>query len=138
MGGSTVVRTIPGYTSTQVPQGVIGTNLPSPSSSSSGSTTNTAGIAAGVVVGVVALLAIIAGGIFYMRKRRRAVETISHRRNASLHAFAAQAGSGGRSTNDTRLDPRIMVERRHSGGSVFADNQDYSRRILQVANPDDS
>jgi len=40
--------------------------------------------------------------------------------------------------NDSRLDPRVMTEKRQSGVSVFADNQDYSRRILQVANPDNS
>jgi len=40
--------------------------------------------------------------------------------------------------NDSRLDPRVLNEKRKSGVSIFADNEDYSRRILKVTNPDGS
>jgi len=36
---------------------------------------------------------------------------------------------------DQRLDPVLLQQRRLSDGSI-ADNQDYSRRILKVTNPD--
>ncbi|KAB8360658.1 hypothetical protein FH972_024396 [Carpinus fangiana] len=98
----------------------------------SGGGTNTGGIVAGVVVGVVALIAIIGGTWFFLKKRKNRME--GHQRVQSTNAFAtAGAGPGG---VDARLDPG-MVQRRDSTGSVFADNQDYSRRILRVANPDD-
>lgn len=37
---------------------------------------------------------------------------------------------------DQRLNPAMLGERRISDGSL-ADEQDYSRKILRVANPDD-
>lgn len=91
------------------------------------------------------LAALICGGVFYARRRRRMKNAENgHRRADSLNAFVASGatlpGVPPRvfSTSDSRLDPRIMVEtRRQSAGSIFADNQDYSRRILKVANPDD-
>ncbi|OJD19712.1 hypothetical protein AJ78_00335 [Emergomyces pasteurianus Ep9510] len=101
---------------------------------------NKAGIAAGVVVGIVALGAIIGGGFFFMRyKKRKAVEE-EHRRNATISSFV----SGGKplssqhtSLSDSRLDQSMMSQRRQSNGSI-ADDQDFSRRILKVTNPDGS
>lgn len=117
-----------------------------PSTSSGHSNGSTIGIAVGVVVGLVALVAILGGALFYCRRRRRAKNAENgHARAESLNAFVASGGTlpgipqRKVSITDSRLDPRIMVQtRRQSAGSVFADNQDYSRRILKVANPDDS
>ncbi|EDN08814.1 WSC domain-containing protein [Histoplasma capsulatum] len=99
---------------------------------------NKAGIAAGVVVGIVALGAIIGGGFFFMKyKKRKAVEE-EYRRNATISSFV----SGGKplssqqsSLSDSRLDQAMMSHRRQSNGSI-ADDQDFSRRILKVTNPD--
>ncbi|EER44152.1 WSC domain-containing protein [Histoplasma capsulatum var. duboisii H88] len=96
---------------------------------------NKAGIAAGVVVGIVALGAIIGGGFFFMKyKKRKAVEE-EYRRNATISSFV----SGGKplssqqsSLSDSRLDQAMMSHRRQSNGSI-ADDQDFSRRILQTA-----
>jgi len=97
---------------------------------------NKAGIAAGVVVGVVAIGAIIGGVIFFLKyKKRKSVED-EYRRNAAISSFV----SGGKSQpsgsmSDSRLDPSIASHRRQSNGSI-ADDQDFSRRILKVTNPD--
>lgn len=124
VGGSTVVMTVPGQTGTGKP--------PSPPPSGP----NKAGIAAGVVVGVVSLAGIIAGVMLYLqRKRRREVEE-EYRRQAAVNSFGGtgKLHTSNSSMNDSRLDPEVML-RRQSDGSI-ADNQDYSRRILKVTNPD--
>ncbi|RMZ91252.1 hypothetical protein DV736_g1512, partial [Chaetothyriales sp. CBS 134916] len=126
--------------------GAPGANAaPSPSTSTSaiasvvtdgGSGTSKIGIAVGVVVGVVAIAAIVGGLIFWMKWRRRLAIEEEHRRTA---AAAASGFSGGKSetssTTDQRLDPAFSMHRRNSLGSI-ADEQDFSRRILQVRNPD--
>lgn len=124
--GTTIIKTIPGGAAT------------SGSSSGSGGSSNTAGIAAGVVVGVVALAAIVGGTFLYLRYRRRKAVEEEYRRQAAVNDFVG----GGKpphtshsSMTDSRLDPEVMMSRRQSDGSI-ADNQDYSRRILRVANPD--
>lgn len=107
---------------------------------------NKAGIAAGVVVGILAIAAIVAGVVLFLKRRSKKASEGSLRRHSSLHAWTGGAGRGAgiaagvraSNVNDSRLDPNIMVERRQSSGSVFADNQDYSRRILTVTNPDGS
>ncbi|KAL8810171.1 MAG: hypothetical protein Q9200_002801 [Gallowayella weberi] len=128
---STVVVTAPGQTqpaSTSSP-----TDKPSKGP-------NTAGIAAGVVVGVVAICA-IAGGLFFClrRRKRRALEE-AYTGNAA-NPFETEAESkappSSHSMTDSRLEPSVMMQRRQSDGSI-ADNQDYSRRILKVTNPDDT
>ncbi|RMD44714.1 hypothetical protein DV735_g247, partial [Chaetothyriales sp. CBS 134920] len=104
--------------------------------SSGGSGTSKVGIAVGVVVGVVVLAAIVGALLFWMRRRRRLAIEEEHRRNA---AAAAASGFGGKSETssaiDQRLDPVSSLHRRNSLGSI-ADEQDFSRRILQVRNPD--
>ncbi|PGH05087.1 cell wall integrity and stress response component [Blastomyces parvus] len=105
----------------------------------SGKGPNKAGIAAGVVVGVVALGALIGGGFFFMKyKKRKAVEE-EYRRNATISSFVSggKPGSQHTSLSDSRLDPVMMSQRRQSNGSI-ADDQDFSRRILKVTNPDGS
>ncbi|KAK2802608.1 hypothetical protein FQN51_004401 [Onygenales sp. PD_10] len=98
---------------------------------------NKAGIAAGVVVGVVVLGALIGGGFFFMKyKKRKAVEE-EYRRNATISSFVAGGKPYSQSSTDSRLDPSMMSQRRQSNGSI-ADDQDFSRRILKVTNPDGS
>ncbi|RMZ74869.1 hypothetical protein DV737_g5655, partial [Chaetothyriales sp. CBS 132003] len=48
-----------------------------------------------------------------------------------LHGAKSETSS----TTDQRLDPTFSMHRRNSLGSI-ADEQDFSRRILQVRNPD--
>ncbi|KAH8151609.1 uncharacterized protein LAJ45_04231 [Morchella importuna] len=89
---------------------------------------NTAGVAAGVVVGVFVVAAIGFGAFFLMKKRRRERVEEEYRKSAAAREFARKP------EQDHRLDP-VMIQRRDSVGSI-ADNQDYSRRILKVTNPD--
>ncbi|EMC99977.1 hypothetical protein BAUCODRAFT_30404 [Baudoinia panamericana UAMH 10762] len=103
--------------------------------------TSVAGIAAGVVVGVVIIAALIGGLVFWLRRRKQ---------QAAEHEFKRSTGTvdflrGGREpklpqtahsqTSDARLDP--TAGKRNSQGSI-ADEGDYSRRVLRVANPDNS
>ncbi|EAS36435.3 cell wall integrity and stress response component [Coccidioides immitis RS] len=97
---------------------------------------NKAGIAAGVVVGVVVLAAIIGGIFFFLKYKKRKEVMEEYRRNATISNFVA----GGKpysegSMSDSRLEPSLMSQRRQSNGSI-ADDQDFSRRILKVTNPD--
>ncbi|QDS71276.1 hypothetical protein FKW77_001024 [Venturia effusa] len=133
--GSGAAKTL---TSSLAPSTVLvtATNKPSgpvtPSGNSS-SKPNTVGIAVGVVVGVVAIAAVVAGVFFFLRhKRRRDVEE-EYKRQASVNQFVNGGHKSNSSMNDSRLDPELV--RRDSTGSI-ADNQDYSRRILKVRNPD--
>ncbi|EXJ94741.1 hypothetical protein A1O1_03138 [Capronia coronata CBS 617.96] len=95
---------------------------------------NKVGIAVGVVVGVIALAAIIGVVLFYMKRRKNREIEEEHRRNAAVGAFGSSK-SDKASTTDQRLDPSIYSHRRPSIGSI-ADERDFSRRILQVRNPD--
>jgi len=91
---------------------------------------NKAAIAAGVVVGVVAFCALIGGVLLWLRQKRRREIEEEHRRKEK-----PGSSSGSQSLTDSRLEPSVMFQRRMSDGSI-ADNQDYSRRILKVTNPD--
>ncbi|OQD74571.1 hypothetical protein PENDEC_c010G06974 [Penicillium decumbens] len=93
------------------------------------STHNTAAIAAGVVVGVVGVAA-LAGAVwfFYRSKKQKA------------QGFRGTSGGYHRdsqppSMSDSRFDGGYMAQRRQSNGSID-DDHDFSRRILQVTNPD--
>lgn len=98
----------------------------------SGGGTNKAGVAAGVVVGVIAIAAIAGGVFFFLRQRKRKAVEEEYRRNAAINSFVGGKGkSEASSTNDQRLDPSVMFNRRESIGSI-ADERDYSRRILAV------
>ncbi|KAL1866656.1 Protein SLG1 [Paecilomyces lecythidis] len=104
-------------------------------SSSSGA--NTAGIAAGVVVGVVGFASLLGGAFFFYRyKKRKSIED-EYRRNADINTFVAGGGKpmSSSSMSDSRFDGDFMAQRRQSNGSI-ADDQDFSRRILKVTNPD--
>ena len=94
-----------------------------------GGGSNTAGIVAGVVVGGVGLIAIIGAVFFVLRyKKRKAIED-EYRRNAMLNNYPKTALSS--TGSDSRFDGVFMAERRQSNGSID-DDQDFSRRILQV------
>ncbi|MCJ1253945.1 hypothetical protein MMC24_001759 [Lignoscripta atroalba] len=125
---STVFVTQPGSTSASI---IYTTEVAKPSGP------NKAAIAAGVVVGVVGICAIIGAVIFYLRQRRRRAVEEEYRRNATISNYTAHDGKPPSTTSlpDSRLEPSVMMQRRLSDGSI-ADNQDYSRRILKVTNPD--
>ncbi|KAJ5391346.1 hypothetical protein N7509_006836 [Penicillium cosmopolitanum] len=95
-------------------------------SGSKGGGTNTAAIAAGVVVGVVGVAALAGGGFFFYRSRKQKAEG---------GAGAGFSGSTHQQMSDSRFDGSYMAERRQSNGSID-DDHDFSRRILQVTNPD--
>ncbi|KAK5130068.1 hypothetical protein LTR08_002501 [Meristemomyces frigidus] len=133
--GQTVVVTLPASQQS-------GSTAPPPPSAKSekSSKPNVAGIAAGVVVGVVAAVAIIAGAILFLQRRRRqaAEEDYSRKNQVSDfmrggHDDLKPPTTAYSNLSDSRLDPG--AGRRNSIGSI-ADDQDYSRRILKVANPD--
>ncbi|KAL1998486.1 hypothetical protein VTN02DRAFT_6086 [Thermoascus thermophilus] len=121
--GKTIIVTAPGQT--DAIQGHSGSNK--------------GGIAAGVVVGVVGAC-LIAGGLlfFFRQKRKKAVEDEYRRNAAAVNSFiAAGKPMSSSSMSDSRFDGDFMAQRRQSNGSI-ADDQDFSRRILKVTNPDHS
>ncbi|KAJ9603652.1 Protein SLG1 [Cladophialophora chaetospira] len=110
------------------------TAVPNQQKSSGGGKSNTVAIAVGVVVGVIGFAAIVGGILLYIRRRRNREIEEEHRRNAAVSSFVGSTVSD-KSSNDQRLDPSIYSHRRQSIGSI-ADERDFSRRILQVRNPD--
>jgi len=98
-----------------------------------GGGTSTAGIAAGAVVGVVAAIGLGVGVFLYMRRNRRRQAEEEYRAAVAAKEFTASIR---KPQQDSRLDP-VMLQHRLSDGSI-ADNQDFSRRILKVTNPDDA
>ena len=101
------------------------------------STGSKVGIAVGVIAGIVALAAIVAFVILYLKRRNsQPVAGAKHQRNnASVSNFVSEGAAPAGSISDSRLDPTMVETRRNSDGSIFADDQDYSRRILKVTNP---
>jgi len=99
---------------------------------------NTVGIAVGVVVGLIAIAAIGGGIFFWIRHNQRKEAEDEYKRQEGISSFVEGGKKppyGGSAGNDSRLDPTLLAARRISDGSI-ADNADYSRRILQVTNPD--
>lgn len=136
-GGSTVIVTIQ---PTSDPQST--SSLDGGGGGGGDGGTNTAGIAAGVVVGVVAFAGLIAGLVFCIRRKKQKEAEEEFRQKNQVSDFMRGSnerkppGTGYSGLSDQRLDPEAGA-RRNSVGSL-ADNQDYSRRILRVANPDSS
>lgn len=126
-------------TASSQPQSTTATSMPLPdkSNTNSGGKSNKTGIAAGVVAGVVVVTAAIGGGFFFVRHRKRRSVEEEHRRNTAVKTFISSGKTASETglENDSRLDPSIMQHRRQSDGSI-ADERDFSRRILQVRNPD--
>jgi cell wall integrity and stress response component len=108
-------------------QTVVVTASASPKKSAS----TTAGIAVGVIVGLVILGGIIGGAFIFFRNKKRREEEES-KRHGDVDAFVSgkTASRPGMWAQESRLDT-AATDRRTSSGSL-ADNQDYSRRILQV------
>ncbi|RCK58163.1 Uncharacterized protein in LEU2 3'region [Candida viswanathii] len=130
------------------------------------SSTPVGAIVGGVVGGIGGLLVLVAGIWFFMRRRNRDEETDEEeffdkplaRSNGSkkgsrkgpsaldmpmVNPFQHPADDLVRSQSerrndfvDPRLNPIMMGRRRLSEGSL-ADETDYSRKVLKVANPDD-
>lgn len=122
--GTTIVVTAPGQTSALTNQ------------NGSSKSKSTAGIAAGVVVGIVALGAIGGAAYFFLRRQRRKAMEEEFHRNAALNTFiGGKKPATSSSMAESRWDGDYMAERRQSNGSI-ADDQDFSRRILKVTNPD--
>ncbi|KAJ5779603.1 Carbohydrate-binding WSC subgroup [Penicillium paradoxum] len=90
---------------------------------------NTAAIAAGVVVGVVGFAALCGAIFFWWRSKRNKTNPGS----APVGGYGRDSGPP--SMSDSRFDGDFMAQRRQSNGSID-DDHDFSRRILQVANPD--
>ncbi|KAI4204732.1 MAG: hypothetical protein LQ346_001556 [Caloplaca aetnensis] len=94
---------------------------------------NKAGIVAGVVVGLAAIGAIAGGLFFFLRNRKRRAQATQNQMNNAENPFETESKppQSSHSMSDSRLEPSVMLQRRQSDVSI-ADNQDYSRRILQV------
>jgi cell wall integrity and stress response component len=93
------------------------------------SSKNTAAIAAGVVVGVVGFAALCGAVFFWWRSK-------NNKANAATRGPAGYGhDSSPPSMSDSRFDGDYMAQRRQSNGSID-DDHDFSRRILQVTNPD--
>ena len=154
VGGSTLVQTrLVSTVTVAVSQDAVN-NVATPTLTSAqsnksnddeGTSTGTkVGIAVGVVAGVLALAALIFGVWFFLKRRKNGGfdRGSRSRRTTSVGSFAAAgtapsgASHGTRNigSSDSRLDHRMVEHRRLSDGSI-ADNEDYSRRILKVTNP---
>lgn len=101
-----------------------------------------AGIVVGVLGGIAALIAIL---LLWRRRNSPDAYTASRSPNNFVDPFGARAEDKmafGHTPPDAfmaidqRLNPVMLGERRLSEGSI-ADERDYSRKILRVANPDD-
>lgn len=90
---------------------------------------NTAAIAAGVVVGVVGFCAVVGAGFFLWRFRKRKSIEEEYRRNAAIDQYGKPKSAS--TMSDSRFDGDFLAQRRQSNGSID-DDQDFSRRILQV------
>ncbi|KAL8797569.1 MAG: hypothetical protein Q9195_000386 [Heterodermia aff. obscurata] len=125
--GTTIIVTAPGQTNAKATAAVT--------TEKASKGPNTAGIAAGVVVGVAVICGIAGGLFFFLRHRKRRAQQEEHSRNHENPFNTNNLPSSAASMSDSRLEPSVMMQRRQSDGSI-ADNQDYSRRILTVTNPD--
>lgn len=127
------------------------TSPSSSSSSSSGSSkpskkTNLIGPVVGGVVGGVGLIALVSVLFFFLRRRSSKSRDAELADSAYYDAIKRDNSTVARPLSnpflskeeftDQRLNPVMLGRRRISEGSL-ADEADYSRKILRVANPDD-
>ncbi|KAL4860800.1 hypothetical protein BDV12DRAFT_181094 [Aspergillus spectabilis] len=94
---------------------------------------NTATIAAGVVIGVVGLAALVGAGFFLWRFKTRHPADNRLREMSNVEQFGKPMSQD--SMSEARFDGDFGAQRRQSNGSID-DDRDFSRRILQVTNPD--
>ncbi|KAE8147204.1 WSC domain-containing protein [Aspergillus avenaceus] len=128
----TVVTTSGGQTVVKTADSELATQSAEEKNKDSGS--NTAAIAAGVVVGVVGFCALV-GAIFFLWRFKSRSNMPNQYRNNDIDAFGGGKPMSQSSMSDSRFDGDFMAQRRQSNGSID-DDQDFSRRILQVTNPD--
>ena len=98
---------------------------------------NTLGVAVGVVVGLIAVAGILVGVLLLLRRQKRKQAENEYKQQLAVSSFVSGGKShhqSSSSTGDSRLDPEAFAKR-VSIGSI-ADNADYSRKILQIRNPD--
>ncbi|KAI9670260.1 MAG: hypothetical protein M1831_006474 [Alyxoria varia] len=153
-GGSTIVQTQLVSTVTVAVSQDAANNVPTPtpttaqsnqSNDDEGTSTGTkVGIAVGVVAGILVFAALVFAVWFFMKRRKTGASDHSTRprRTTSVGSFAAAGtapsgvkhGNRNIGSSDSRLDNLMVEHRRLSDGSI-ADNEDYSRRILKVTNP---
>ena len=107
------------------------------------------GAIAGIVIGIVAAIAVIVATLLFLRRRRTEDDTNQYVPGAksSTQSFGDPFVTRAEEDKvlfgpaddfmavDQRLNPVMLGERRLSEGSL-ADDRDYSRTILRVANPD--
>jgi cell wall integrity and stress response component len=110
-------------------------------SSSGKSSSSAGGIAAGVIVAVLVVSAIFGGVFFYFRRRRQQeseAEGFKPQKDMKDISFGSSPASAMPINQDrpqmwapdSRMDSGTATHRMSSGS--IADNQDFSRRILQV------
>ncbi|KAL4962840.1 WSC domain-containing protein [Aspergillus stella-maris] len=109
------------------------TSNPDESSSDKKDGPNTAAIAAGVVIGVVGFAALVGAGFFLWRFKKRHPADQRLGEMSNVEQFGKPVSQD--SMSDSRFDGDFMAQRRQSNGSID-DDRDFSRRILQVTNPD--
>ncbi|PSK54027.1 Cell wall integrity and stress response component 1 [Elsinoe australis] len=136
---SVITSIAPGRT-VVVTQSANANTTPEPSQSAPADTSkpNTTAIVAGVVVGVVVACALAGAAFFFIRHKRRRQAEEEYKQHQVADFMSGSKGTiPARKTSgpDSRFDAEAMANRRLSDGSI-ADNEDYSRRILKVANPD--
>lgn len=118
---------------TQAGKTIWVTAEPEQKSDEDGGGPNPAGIAAGVVVGILGMVGILAGAFFFYKRQKRKRAEEEYRRAQDINSFVSAAKHP--PSEDSRWDGEYMAQRRYSNGSI-ADDEDYSRRILKVTNPD--
>lgn len=123
-----------------------GTPLESPDLKDHKSSGVSGGAIAGIVIGIIAAIIIIAGTLLFLHRRRGPNEAYTNNGGSPSPSFGDPFATRGEDKMafgpvddfmavDQRLNPVMLGERRLSEGSL-ADDRDYSRKILRVANPD--
>jgi len=82
---------------------------------------------------VVGLAALIGAGFFLYRFKTRHPADKRLREMGTVEQFGKPTSSD--SMSESRFDGDFMAHRRPSNGSID-DDRDFSRRVLQVTNPD--
>ncbi|KAF3396209.1 Cell wall integrity and stress response component 4, partial [Penicillium rolfsii] len=158
--GNVVKETLAGEVKTITVSAPVETGVQeSTSASSTGSSKLSGGSIAGIVVGVIGGLALVGALIFlvfFYRKRARSASPIpstadmTENRNSQASSFARGVFPQGHSTDlsgssslgrkhtftDTRLKTDIYPNGPRDSSVSLQDNEDYSRPVLRLTNPD--
>jgi cell wall integrity and stress response component len=135
---STTTQTSGSSSSTETEEQAVETFASTPTSQSSNKDKkddgpNVAAIAAGVVIGVVGLAALAGAGFFLYRFKTRHPADKRLRDMSTVEQFGKPTSSD--SMSESRFDGDFAAQRRQSNGSID-DDRGFSRRVLQVTNPD--